>query len=699
VIPGGSTRVVALAALALCVLSWRAAAAAGMSSAAAKGGVQDWASHNSSNEDAYSALQAINRSNVKGLGLEWSLDLEGEQSLEATPLAIDGVLYFTGSHAGVYAVDAATGKLNWKFDPKTWKHNPAKLMFMLGINRGAAYADGRIFSGTLDGRLIALDARTGAPLWSAQTVPESGGKTITGAPRTFNGKVIIGNAGADAGERGYVTAYDAATGRQVWRFYTTPGSPEENKGDPAMERAAATWSGEYWKTGTGGGVWDSITFDADLNRVYLATGNAGPYDPDQRSPGNGDNFYTASIVAVDADTGKYLWHYQVNPRDAWDFDSTQQMALADLMIGGAPRKVLMQAPKNGFFYVLDRETGKLISAEKLGKVTWAERIDSATGRPVESEGARYEAGDAVVWPSPVGAHSWQSMSFSPKSGLVYLPYMQVGVHLQKGKPQPGLFYIGGLSISGVLDDAQDGKGALIAWDPVAQRARWRVQQRALWNGGVLSTAGDLVFQGTGDGLLIAYDAASGEQLWQFDAGLGIIGAPISYSAAGRQYISILVGYGGATAIWNQLMPRGWKYGAQPRRLLTFGLGGKAPLPPTAPRSDSLNSLDDPAITINDADAAAGQAIFNLVCSGCHGLNLASPGAPRPDLRESRIALRESGVWAAVHDGVLLEKGMPQFALLGPQEVHDIYEYIRAGARAARGNSTGAAVLPRAAATP
>jgi len=690
-----STRAVALA---LCVLSWAATADTTLPGGT-NAGARNWSGHNSADEDAYSALDRINKSNVKSLGLEWSLDLEGEQSLEATPLAVDGVLYFTGSHAAVYAVDAATGKLKWKFDPETWKHNPAKLMFMFGINRGAAYADGRVFSGTLDGRLIALDARTGSLLWSTQTVPEAGGRTITGAPRTFNGKVIIGNAGADSGERGYVTAYDAATGKQVWRFYTTPGSPEENTGDPAMERAAATWSGEYWKTGTGGGVWDSITFDAQLNRIYLATGNAGPYDPDQRSPGNGDNLYTASIVAVNADTGKYLWHYQVNPRDAWDFDSTQQMSLADLVIGGKRRRVLMQAPKNGFFYVLDRETGKLISAEKLGKVTWAERIDSATGRPVEVKGARYDSGDAIVWPSPTGAHSWQSMSFSPKSGLVYLPYMQVGVHIHKGKPQPGLFYVGGLSISGVVNDAQDGKGALIAWDPAAQKARWRVQQRALWNGGLLSTAGDLVFQGTGDGFLVAYDAATGKQLWQFNAGLGIIGAPISYSVAGRQYVSILVGYGGATAIWTQLMPRGWKYGAQPRRLLTFSLGGKAQLPPTAPRSDSLNALDDPAVKINDADAAAGQAIFNLACSACHGLNLTTPGAPGPDLRESRIALNESGIWAAVHDGALLEKGMPQFAMLGRQQVHEIYTYIRAGARAALESPKDAAPGAPGAATP
>jgi quinohemoprotein ethanol dehydrogenase len=307
------------------------------------------------------------------------------------------------------------------------------------------------------------------------------------------------------------------------------------------------------------------------------------------------------------------------------------------------------------------------------------------------QGARYEGGEAIVWPSPTGAHSWQSMSFSPQTGLVYIPYMQVGVHIQKGKPQPGQFYIGGLSITGVLADPEDGKGALIAWDPVAQRARWRVQQDTLWNGGLLSTGGGLVFQGAGDGLFSAYDAASGARLWRFNTGLGIIGAPISYGVAGQQYVSILVGYGGATAIWNQLMPRGWKYGAQPRRLLTFGLGGQARLPPTAPRSDSLDALDDPALAIDAADAAAGQGIFNLACSGCHGLNLTSPGAPGPDLRESRIALSEAGIWAAVHDGVLLEKGMPQFGTLGRKEVHDIYLYIRAGARAARGGTPAPAI--------
>jgi quinohemoprotein ethanol dehydrogenase len=656
----------------------------------------DWAGHNGgADEDAYSALDRINKSNVQKLGLAWSLDLPGEQSLEGTPIAVNGTLYFTGSHSVVYSVDVVSGKLLWKFDPQIWKHNPAKLTLMFAANRGVAYADGRIFSGTLDGRLLALDAKTGALQWSVQTVPESGVRTITGAPRAFNGKVIIGNAGSDSGERGYVTAYDAASGRQLWRFYTTPGAPEENKGDPVMERAAATWSGEYWKTGTGGGVWDSITFDRELNRVYLGTGNAGPYDPAERSPGKGDNLYTASIVAVDADTGKYIWHYQITPRDAWDFDSTQQMPTAELIIGGQRRKVLMQAPKNGFFYVLDRQAGRLISAEKLGRVTWADRIDLATGRPVEATDVRYESGDSIVFPSAVGAHSWHSLSFSPRTGLVYIPYMQVGAHFHKGVPELGVFSIAGLSMSAYKVDEQDNRGSLLAWDPASQKARWRVLLPTLWNGGTLATAGDLVFQGTGDGYFTAYDASTGASLWRFNAGLGIIGAPITYSVHGQQYVSVLVGYGGATAIWSELMPAGWKYGAQPRRLLTFTLDGKAALPPTAPPDKSVKALDDPTIQISEADVRAGQAIFNVACALCHGLNLHSAGSPGPDLRESTIALSEQGVWAVVHEGTLLERGMPQYPTFGEPQVRQIYAYIRAGARKALGtpnpSAAGAAV--------
>lgn len=679
--------VVGLVGAAICTIS----AAAG---SLAVGAAANWASHGGDvNESGFSRLQQINTSNIARLGLAWSLALPGEATLEATPLAVDGVLYFTGSYAAVYAVDAVTGKLLWKYDPQTWKHYPIKMLFSFAANRGVAYADGRIFSAALDGRLFALDAKTGKLFWSVETTSPKSMQTITGAPRVFDGKVIIGNAGADFGARGYVTAYDAATGSQVWRFYTAPGKPEDNKGDPAMERAAATWSGQYWKTGTGGAVWDSITFDPELNRIYLGTGNAGPYDPSLRSPGGGDNLYTASIVALDADTGKYVWHYQAVPRDAWDYDCTQQMTLAELTIEGKKRKVLMQAPKDGFFYVLDRETGKLISAAKIGKATWADHIDLKTGRPVDENHSYYDkTGQVTLWPGPVGAHSWQAMSYDSQTGLVYIPYMQVGVHFTKNNPLPRGFTVGNISLKAHKADPMDGKGALLAWDPLLQKLVWKVPHDNIWNGGVLSTAGDLVFQGDADGYLSAYDATSGKRLWQFNAGLGIIATPISYSAHGKQYVSVLVGYGGSAAAWGSLMNVGWKYGAQPRQLLTFALDGKAVLPPSAPRDMKVHALDKPSLKINAADVAAGHGLF-IACAACHGLNLVSPGAPAPDLRESQIALDPDGLWTVIHDGTLMDRGMPRFPMFNRTQVMQIFAYIRAGARnaiEAQKNRPGAA---------
>jgi len=646
------------------------------------GAAADWPNHGGGlDESGYSRLGQINGGNVKRLGLAWSLDLPGEVTLEATPLAVNGVLYFTGSYAAVYAVNGVTGKLLWKYDPQTWKHNPVKLQLSFAINRGAAYADGRVFAASLDGRLFSLDAKTGELIWSVQTIDPNALQTVTSAPRAFNGKVIIGNAGGDFGTRGYVTAYDAATGKHLWRFFTVPASPAENKGDSAMERAAATWNGEYWKTGTGGAVWNDMTFDAEVNRLYIGVGNGAPYDVAVRSPGSGDNLYLSSIVALDADTGQYIWHYQTNPREAWDYKATANMIMATLTIGGKERKVLLQSPTNGFFYVLDRENGTLISAEKTGKVTWAERIDLTTGRPVEAPNIRYETGDVKIWPSPIGTHNWQDMSFSPRTGLVYIPYMQVGARFYKGPPWPGAVNIGGLSIGWAIEDKEDGKGALLAWDPVKQTAHWKVQLDTIWNGGTLATAGDLVFQGTADGQFTAYAASDGKRLWQFNAGLGIIAPPISYAVNGKQYVSVLVGYGGSASIGSNIMHAGWKYGAQPRRMLTFALDGNAVLAPSAPPTMHIKAVDDPEIQISAADVEAGRGMF-LACALCHGRDLVSAGGPAPDLRESQLALNPESFYAVVHDGALLERGMPRFDSLTREQIMQIYAYIRAGAREA-----------------
>jgi quinohemoprotein ethanol dehydrogenase len=655
------------------------AAAKGAAGAApAVGAGKDWPAHNGdAYETAYSRLDQITAANVGRLGLAFSLDLPGEISLHATPLAVNGVLYFTGSQAAVYAVDGATGKVLWKHDPESWKYSALKMRFGMGVNRGAAYGDGRIYSAAKDGRLFALDAKTGKVIWVTQTLPPDNPENITGAPRFFNGKVIIGSAGADFGVRGRVTAFDAATGKELWRFYTAPGSPEQNKGDPAMEMAAATWHGEYWKTGTGGGVWDSITFDPDLNRLYLATGNAAPYDPDLRSPGGGDNLFTASIVAIDADTGKYVWHYQVNPRDSWDYDSNQQMTLAELTVDGKPRKVLMQAPKNGFFYILDRESGKLISAEKYGKVTWADHIDLKSGRPVEAPNIRYETGDVVMWPAPLGAHSWQSMAYSPRTGLVYVPYMQLGVHFKRGE-EPGFLTLGGIAVMAHKADPMDDKGAVLAWDPVHQKEAWKAPLDTIWNGGMMATAGDLVFAGAGDGYVSAYDARSGKRLWRFYAGMGINAAPSTYSIGGKQYVALLAGYGGSASSWGKPLDAGWSVKG-PRRLLVFALDGKAKLPASRARFTALKPLDDPSLTLDPKQVAAGEQQY-LRCSVCHGLQLNGTGGPAPDLRESPIAFNRDSLWSVVHDGTLMSQGMPSYPDLTREQSDQIFAYIRDGAR-------------------
>ena len=674
----------ALAALAACLLV-AGSGAASLARGSSSSGTVNWTNTGGPlDESGYARLTQINPKTIGKLGLVASTTLDNEVTLEATPLAVNGVLYFSGSYCAVYAVDAVSGKILWKYDPQIWKRSPGKFRSNFGANRGVAYADGRVFLGALDGHLTALNAKTGQVEWEVQTVPEKSLHTITGAPRVFNGKVIIGNAGADSNQRGFVTAYDQKTGKQVWRFYLTPGSPEQNKGDPVMEMAAKTWGGEYWKVGGGGGtVWNGITFDPELNQIYLGGGNAGPYNPRVRSPGGGDNLFVASIVALDADTGKYLWHYQENPSESWDYKATANMIAATLTIDGKPRKVLMQSPTNGFFYVLDRKTGKLISAEKTGKVTWADHIDLATGRPVEAPNIRYETGETKMWPSMIGAHNWQAMSFNPQTGLVYIPHMNLGA-VYTTKVGPNDFSFGGMTAHGFKDpnDPNDGTGSLLAWDPVRQKAAWSVPIKTIWNGGTLSTQGDLVFQGTADGYFSAYDAASGKRLWRFNAGLGIVGAPISYSVHGKQYVSVLVGYGGTTAAMSDFLNVGWKFGAQPRRLLTFALGGKQTLPASPPPDMAVHAVDDPTLQLNEEDVAAGRRL-SIACIACHGIGLKAAGAPAPDLRESQIALTKEGLYSVVHDSALADRGMPQFDFTQGQ-IAKLHAYIRAAAREALG---------------
>ena len=669
----------AIAAVALAALAI-AGCATGQGADGTVGAGADWPFHAGGvDESGFSRLDEIDADSIDRLGLAWALDLPGEVTLQATPLAVGGVLYFTGTYSAVYAVDAATGTVLWQHDPEFWKHEPERLRLNFAANRGVAHARGRIFVTTFDGRMIALDAKTGRKLWTTPTLPPGSAYFSTGAPLAFGNLVMIGNGGGDYGSRGYVTAYDQATGRQVWRFYTVPGSPEENRGDPAMEAAAKTWSGEYWKTGTGGTAWNSMIYDPELDRVYIGTGNSGPYDPQIRSPGDGDNLYLVSIVALDATTGQYVWHYQQNPREAWDYKSTAPIVAATLDIDGKPRKVLLHAPTNGFFYVLDRETGRLISAEKTGKVTWAERIDLKTGRPVERPGIRYENAGFDIYPGPAGRHNWQQMAYSPQTGLVYMAVQNQGIRFarstvgQSTKVNPA----GAMTL---IDENPDHRtGWLLAWDPVRQKEVWKLKLPTFWNGGALATAGGLVFQGAADGILRVHDARDGKRLWQFNAGHGFQAAPISYAVNGRQYVAILSGYGGAAPVGGNNV--GWKYSA-PRRLLAFALDGKASLPAVDKADTSIQPLDDPGLTLAEADVQVGAGLY-VACSLCHGKD-AVAGGTAPDLRESAIALDAGAFASVVRDGALLQNGMPRYEAFSDADLRQLRAYVRARAREALG---------------
>ena len=610
-------------------------------------------------ETRFSPLKQIDAASVARLGLAWSFEAETNRGLEATPLVAGGVIYTTGSWSMVYAVDARTGKLIWKWDPMVPREFGQKACCDV-VNRGVALYRGKVYVGTLDGRLVALDAATGKPVWQVVTVDQTQAYTITGAPRVVQGHVIIGNGGGEYGVRGYVTAYDAETGRQSWRFYTVPGDPRQPFESQALERAAKTWNGEWWKLGGGGTVWDSLAYDPELDLLYVGTGNGSPWSQAVRSPQGGDNLYLSSIIALRPATGQYVWHYQTTPGDSWDFTATQHMILADLKINGRTRKVLMQAPKNGFFYVLDRATGELISAEAYAEITWAKGIDKTTGRPIENEAARYRTSFSLQKPGPLGAHNWQPMSFNPQTGLVYIPAQDVpGFYLTdaKFKFQTGGLWNTAMDIAGLKDPPTDAPpGSLLAWDPVAQKERWCVPYKSIWNGGTLTTAGNLVFQGTADGRLIAYSADKGEKLWEFQTGIGVMGSPVTYELDGKQYVSVMVGWGGAFALVGGYSASSM-YVQNTGRLLTFVLGGKGALPELPKRT--MAAFTPIASDLTPELVARGQGLFAQFCAVCHGLGAVGGGGVLPTLPLSKPAVFEM-YSDIVLDGALASRGMPSF---------------------------------------
>ena len=635
-------------------------------------------------EQRFSPLTAINAENVKKLGLEWSLELPGERSLLATPLVVDGMLYFTASYSVIYAVDARTHKIVWRYDPKVLEVAGERARIFWDSNRGLAYWKGKVFVATGDGRLIGVDAKSGQEVWSTQTFEKTKPLYINGAPRAFRGKVLVGNGGTEIGAaRGYVTAYDAETGKQAWRFFLVPGNPADGFEDEAQAMAAKTWKGEWWKHGGGANSWHGWTYDPDFNRIYIGTGNGSPWNQKIRSPGGGDNLFVCSIVALDADTGKYVWHYQTNPGETWDYNSNMDIVLADLNIGGKPVKAIMHAPKNGFFYVIDRSNGKLISAEKIAKVTWASRIDLKTGRPVEVKGQRYEDGEAIVYPSPFGAHSWHAMSFNPATGLAYLPTIEMAGWFsdKEKKPltwqspswemDPGVRFTPGDEVALKMDSSW-----LLAWDPVKQKAAWKIALPGVWNPGTMTTAGSLVFEGRADGKFVAYQAQDGKALWTFDTQVGISAPPVTYEVDGKQYISLLVGWGGggAAVAGSVTAQHGWAYGVHPRRLLTFALEGGATLPPTPPPSIPQPIVKDD-FKVDPLLAENGGDLFARKCMICHGAG-AVAGGYAPDLRASQAPVYLEAMHDVVVNGTRHERGMPQFKELTTKDLVALQHYIR-----------------------
>ena len=634
---------------------------------------QSWLSYGRTyDEQRYSPLERIDDGNVKDLVIDWTFDTGMKRGHEATPIVIDGRMYLTGPWSVVFALDARSGELLWKWDPQVPREYGQKACCDV-VNRGVALYKGRIYVGVLDGRLVALDAESGSLVWEVITVDRDKPYTVTGAPRIVDGKVVIGNGGAELGVRGYVSAYDAEDGALVWRTFTVPGNPEEPFESPALERAAATWKGgKWWEIGGGGTAWDSIVYDPGLDLLYVGTGNGSPWTRHIRSPGGGDNLYLSSILALDPDDGSLVWHYQTTPGDNWDFTATQPLMLAELMIDNRPRKVIMQAPKNGFFYVLDRGTGELISAEKYVTVTWASHVDRETGRPVEVAGQDYKDGLALVQPSAFGGHNWHPMSYSPRTGLVYIPAQEI-LGLYRVDPnfeyKPGAWNTGTDMNVFSMVSREAFSGHLLAWDPIEQREVWRHQYGVPWNGGTLATGGNLVFQGTADGRFVAYRADDGVKLWESFAGTGIIAGPVTYLLDGVQKVTIVAGWGGAFALAGG--PAAEATGVHSTgKVLTYTLG--AGLPPLA---EIEQELDAPG-RLED-----GRRLYHAWCATCHG-GTAVAGGVLADLRKSAPEVR-----AAYSDivlrGIFSGKGMPNFSRwLDEDDVQLIRSYVESRSEAA-----------------
>lgn len=642
-------------------------------------------------EQFYSPLLQINARNVQTLGVAWQYDaMPGRggvpRGLEATPVVVNGVLYTSLAWSEVVALDPGTGRRLWRYDPHVDGEADRRSCCDV-VNRGVAVWHGRVFVGTNDGYLVALDARSGRVLWRVDTIVDrSHPYVITGAPEVAGHVVVIGNGGAEFGVRGYVSAYDLRSGAFRWRFYTVPGDPKGGDQQPELKWAARTWNprSRYWITGAGGTVWGTMTYDPELNLLYFGTGNGTPYPTWFRSPGESDNLFLDSILAIDPDSGRLKWYYQETPGEMWDYDATQSLVLADLRIGGRIRKVLMQASKNGFFYILDRADGRLLSATKFVYVNWASRVDLKTGRPILTGRGWYKDKPRLVYPGEAGGHNWMPMSYSRQTGLVYIPAIDTPM-LFSAAPSytyhPGEF---NMAAAGAFppvpaqfrDPSHPAqmRERLIAWDPVAKHEVWRVPLGGFFNGGVLSTAGGVVFQGTSGGHLIAYDSRTGRVLRDIDVGTGIMAAPATYSLNGQQYVVVLAGYGGAMLKMFAKGVAARQYQNEPR-IIAFELnGGPVRLPPRLtlpPLPAKPYVVDATPLTLE-----RGKALYLTNCARCHGGFWRGVPAGYPDLKRLPPGLYGS-FDRIVLGGALRQEGMASFAdVLRPGDLRAIEAYLQ-----------------------